>query len=97
MNTIMLVKNNLNPELEISGALMTMYDPRIKLSGQVLFEVKKYFPKKVYNTIIPRNVRLSEAPSYGKPVLFYDPDCKGALAYKDFTKEVIENGSKRIR
>jgi chromosome partitioning protein len=97
MNTIMLVKENLNSELEISGALMTMYDPRIKLSEQVFVEVKKYFPRKVYDTIIPRNVRLSEAPSYGKPILFYDPDCKGALAYKDFTKEVIENGTKRIR
>ena len=72
-----------------------MFDPRIKLSEQVLSEVKKYFSSKVYNTIIPRNVRLSEAPSYGKPILFYDPDCKGALAYKDFTKEVIENGSER--
>ncbi len=95
LNTITLVKENLNPDLEIAGALMTMFDPRIKLSEQVLLEVKKYFSSKVYNTIIPRNVRLSEAPSYGKPILFYDPVCKGALAYKDFTKEVIENGSKR--
>jgi chromosome partitioning protein len=95
LNTITLVRENLNSELEIAGALMTMFDPRIKLSEQVLSEVKKYFSSKVYNTIIPRNVRLSEAPSYGKPILFYDPDCKGALAYKDFTKEVIENGSER--
>jgi chromosome partitioning protein len=95
LNTITLVRENLNPDLEIAGALMTMFDPRIKLSEQVLSEVKKYFSSKVYNTIIPRNVRLSEAPSYGKPILFYDPVCKGALAYKDFTKEVIENGSKR--
>ena len=72
-----------------------MYDSRIKLSEEVIAEVKNYFPQKIYNTIIPRNVRLSEAPSYGKPILFYDPECKGAQAYKNFTKEVIENGTKR--
>lgn len=97
LHTIKLVKENLNSELEIAGALMTMYDPRIKLAGQVISEVKKYFPEKVYSTIIPRNVRLSEAPSYGKPILSYDPECKGAQAYKSFTKEVIENGTKRTR
>ncbi len=95
LNTINLIKKNLNPDLEIAGALMTMYDPRIKLSEEVIAEVKNYFPQKIYNTIIPRNVRLSEAPSYGKPILFYDPECKGAQAYKNFTKEVIENGTKR--
>ena len=95
LNTIRLVKNNLNSELEIAGALMTMYDPRIKLADQVIAEVKKYFSNKIYNTIIPRNVRLSEAPSYGKPILHYDPECKGAQAYKSFAKEVIENGTKR--
>src|SRR5665647_201969 len=97
VNTIKLVKDNLNSDLEIAGALMTMYDPRIKLAEQVIAEVKKYFPDKVYKTIIPRNVRLSEAPSYGKPIFSYDPECKGAQAYKSFTKEVIENGTKRIR
>ncbi|MCL4386732.1 MAG: AAA family ATPase [Actinobacteria bacterium] len=97
LNTIKLVKENLNSELEIAGALMTMYDPRIKLADQVISEVKKYFSNKIYNTIIPRNVRLSEAPSYGKPILLYDPECKGAQAYKSFAKEVIENGTKRIR
>ncbi|MEI7616544.1 MAG: AAA family ATPase [Actinomycetota bacterium] len=96
INTIRLVKENLNPDLAIAGALMTMYDPRIKLAEQVIAEVKKYFPDKVYKTIIPRNVRLSEAPSYGKPIFLYDPECKGAQAYKSFTKEVIENGAKRI-
>ena len=96
INTIKLVKENLNPDLAIAGALMTMYDPRIKLAEQVIAEVKKYFPDKVYKTIIPRNVRLSEAPSYGKPIFLYDPECKGAQAYKSFTKEVIENGAKRI-
>ncbi|MHB8280120.1 MAG: ParA family protein [Candidatus Humimicrobiaceae bacterium] len=97
LHTIKLVKENLNSELKIAGALMTMYDPRIKLAEQVISEVKKYFPDKVYSTIIPRNVRLSEAPSYGKPILSYDPECKGAQAYKSFTKEVIENGTKRTR
>jgi chromosome partitioning protein len=96
INTIKLVKDNLNPDLKIGGALMTMHDPRIKLAEQVIAEVKKFFPDKVYRTIIPRNVRLSEAPSYGKPIFSYDPECKGAQAYKSFTKEVIENGTKRI-
>jgi len=96
INTINLVKNNLNEDLNITGAVMTMYDPRIKLAEQVIDEVKKYFGKKVFDTIIPRNVRLSEAPSYGQPIMIYDSGCKGALAYKNLTKEVIENGKKRI-
>ena len=75
---------------------MTMYDSRIKLADQVVSEVKKYFSEKVYETIIPRNVRLSEAPSYGKPIIVYNPECKGALAYKSLTKEVIEDDKKRI-
>lgn len=92
INTIELVKKNLNDTLKIKGAIMTMYDPRIKLSGQVIEEVKNFFSEKVYKTVIPRNVRLSEAPSYGKPIMEYDPECKGAEAYSNFTKEVIENG-----
>lgn len=92
LNTITLVQKNLNENLEIKGAIMTMYDSRIKLSEQVIEEVKKYFAKKVYKTIIPRNVRLSEAPSYGKAIIDYDPYCKGAKAYSNFTKEVIKNG-----
>ena len=92
LNTINLVKKNLNDELKIKGAIMTMYDPRIKLAEQVIEEVKNYFSEKVYKTVIPRNVRLSEAPSYGKPIMEYDPNCKGAEAYSNFTKEVIENG-----
>jgi chromosome partitioning protein len=91
LNTIELVKKNLNEELKISGAIMTMYDSRTKLGEQVITEVKNYFEGKVYKTIIPRNIRLSEAPSYGKAILDYDPECMGAKAYKDFTKEVIEN------
>ncbi len=97
IKTIELVKNNLNNNLEISGFVMTMYDSRTKLASQVVEEVKRYFGEKVYKTIIPRNVRVSEAPSYGLPVIFYDPNCKGSLAYKNFTKEVINHGKKRIR
>ncbi|MBN2073276.1 MAG: ParA family protein [Actinobacteria bacterium] len=92
LNTIELVKRNLNDDLEIKGAIMTMYDSRTKLSEQVMEEVKNHFDKKVYKTIIPRNIRLSEAPSYGKPIMEYDPNCKGAEAYSAFTKEVIGNG-----
>lgn len=92
LSTINLVKKNLNDKLIIKGAIMTMYDPRLKLAEQVIEEVKNFFSERVYKTIIPRNVRLSEAPSYGKPIMEYDPDCKGAEAYSNFTKEVIRNG-----
>jgi chromosome partitioning protein len=92
LNTIDLVKKNLNDTLKIKGAIMTMYDPRIKLAEQVIEEVRNFFSEKVYETVIPRNVRLSEAPSYGKPIMEYDPGCKGAEAYSNFTKEVIRNG-----
>jgi len=92
INTINLVRENLNEKLIIAGVVMTMYDQRTKLSEQVIDEVRTHFPDKVYNTIIPRNIRLSEAPSYGKPILEYDPACKGAIAYKNLTKEVIGDG-----
>lgn len=92
INTINLIKENLNENLVITGVLMTMFDQRTRLSEQVIDEVKAYFPEKVYSTIIPRNVRLSEAPSYGKPIIDYDSECKGALAYKSLTEEVIANG-----
>lgn len=92
INTIDLIKKNLNEKLEITGAVMTMYDSRTKLAEEVIGEVRKHFPEKVYETVIPRNVRLSEAPSYGEPILIYDPECKGAIAYENLTKEVIENG-----
>jgi chromosome partitioning protein len=91
LNTIELVRKNLNEDLRISGAIMTMYDSRTRLGDQVVDEVKSHFKEKVYNTTIPRNIRLSEAPSYGKPILDYDPGCRGAEAYKEFTKEVINN------
>ena len=91
LNTINLVKKHLNKNLEVEGALLTMYDARTNLSNQVVKEVKKYFGDKVYKTVIPRNVRLSEAPSYGMPITVYDPRSKGAKAYEKFAKELLKN------
>ena len=90
LNTINLVKKHLNKEIRIEGALLTMYDMRTNLSNQVVKEVKKYFEDKVYKTVIPRNVRLSEAPSYGMPITEYDPRSKGAKSYDKFTKEFLK-------
>lgn len=91
LNTVNLVKKHLNKNLEIEGALLTMYDARTNLSNQVVKEVKKYFEDKVYKTVIPRNVRLSEAPSYGMPISLYDPRSKGAKAYEKLTREILKN------
>ena len=91
LNTVNLVKKHLNKNLEIEGALLTMYDARTNLANQVVKEVKKYFEDKVYKTVIPRNVRLSEAPSYGMPITVYDPRSKGAKAYEKFAKELLKN------
>mgnify|MGYP001668142765 CR=1 FL=1 len=88
-NTIGLVKQYLNQELEIEGAVLTMYDSRTKLSNEVVNEVKNYFRKNVFETIIPRNIKLSEAPSYGRSILDYDDTSKGAEAYVALAKEVI--------
>ena len=93
LNTVNLVKKHLNKNLEIEGALLTMYDARTNLSNQVVKEVKKYFEDKVYKTVIPRNVRLSEAPSYGMPISIYDPKSKGAKAYEKFTRELLKINS----
>ncbi len=90
MQTVELVQSNLNPDLTLLGVVLTMNDARTNLSSQVIEEVKKYFGKDVFNTIIPRNVRLSEAPSFGEPIVTYDPSSRGAKAYKDLAKEVIE-------
>ena len=90
LNTVNLVKKHLNKSLEIEGALLTMYDARTNLSNQVVKEVKKYFEDKVYKTVIPRNVRLSEAPSYGMPISLYDPKSKGAKTYEKFAKEFLK-------
>ena len=91
INTINLVKKHLNKSLEIEGAVLTMYDMRTNLSNQVVREVKRYFNDKVYKTVIPRNVRLSEAPSYGMPISLYDPKSKGARCYEKLAKEVLSN------
>ncbi len=89
MKTIERIKVSLNPELRIRGILLTMYDKRNKLSSQVEKEARDYFKKKVYSTVIPRNVRLSEAPSHGMPVLIYDKTCPGSKAYFNFTDEFL--------
>lgn len=91
INTVNLVKKSLNEKLEVEGVLLTMFDGRTNLSIQVADEVKKFFTTKVYKTIIPRNVRLSEAPSYGEPIIIYDPKSKGAEVYMKLAKEVIKN------
>ena len=90
INTINLVKKHLNKSLEIEGAVLTMYDIRTNLSNQVVKEVKKYFDYKVYKTVIPRNVRLSEAPSFGMPITTYDPKSKGARSYEKLAKEFLK-------
>ena len=93
MKTIDRIKINLNPSLEIQGILLTMYDRRNKLSSQVEQEARNYFKEKVYQTVIPRNVRLSEAPSHGVPVLIYDKNCPGSKSYYSFTDEFIHQES----
>ena len=90
MNTVNLVKKHLNKELELEGAVLTMYDARTNLSNQVVKEVKNYFEDKVYKTVIPRNVRLSEAPSFGMPISIYDPRSKGAKCYDKLVKEIMK-------
>ena len=90
INTIKLVKINLNPALEVEGVVLTMFDGRTNLSIQVVEEVKKYFKNKVYRTIIPRNVRLGEAPSFGLPVIRYDASCLGAQCYNELADEILE-------
>ncbi|MBM3212568.1 ParA family protein, partial [Candidatus Poribacteria bacterium] len=91
LKTIELVKDNLNPNIEIEGILLTMQDKRVKLSEQVISEVRQFFQGQVYNTIIPRNIRLSEAPSFGKPIILYDANSSGAMAYMELSKEIIKN------
>lgn len=92
LNTVRLVQKHLNQDLMIEGVLLTMLDARTNLGIQVIQEVKKYFQNKVYQTIIPRNIRLSEAPSHGQPIIQYDPKSRGAEVYLDLAKEVADNG-----
>ena len=89
MHTINIVRRNLNPHLQIQGVVLSMFDGRTNLSIQVVEEVKKYFKDKVYTTVIPRNVRLAEAPSYGMPIFQYDPRSRGAEAYREFAEEFL--------
>ena len=89
MNTVRIVRRSMNPELAIEGVLLTMFDGRTNLSLQVAQEVKRFFPGKVYHTVIPRNVRLSEAPSHGKPIMAYDRLCRGATAYQALAEEFL--------
>ena len=91
LNTIDMVREGLNPEIELEGVLLTMYDGRTNLSEQVSAEVKNHFKEEVYKTVIPRNIRLSEAPSFGEPINLYDKDCAGAKAYKKLAREVISS------
>ena len=91
ISAIRLVQDNLNPALRIEGVLLTMYDARLNLSQQVADEARKFFSDRVYKTVVPRNVRLSEAPSFGKPIVLYDPHSTGADSYRELAREVLEH------
>ncbi|MCX7862362.1 MAG: AAA family ATPase [Bacteroidales bacterium] len=93
LNTIKIIQSRLNPSLQIEGFLLTMYDSRLNLSNQVVQEVKKHFQNMVFTTIIPRNVKLGEAPSYGKPVILYDANCHGAISYLNLAREVLQKNN----
>lgn len=95
LNTINMVKKTFNPSLDIEGVLMTMFDSRLRLSNQIVDEVKKYFGEKVFSVIVTRNVRLSEAPSFGKPILLYDAVSTGSKNYMDLAKEILNNNQKQ--
>ncbi len=95
IGTVRTVKRLYNPYLEIEGVLLTMFDGRLNLTQQVVDEVKKCFPKKVYSTAIPRNVRLSEAPGFGMPIMYYDKSSKGAKAYEKLAREFLKSNGKR--
>ena len=91
MNHIRIIKRKYNPQIDVEGVLLTMYDGRLNLTQQVVEEVKKYFPRKVYKSVIPRTVRLSEAPSFGLPIMYFDKNSKGAEAYERLADEFLEN------
>ncbi len=96
LNTIKIVQSRLNPELEIEGILMTMYDGRLRLCNQVVNEVRKHFDEMVFNTIIHRNTRISEAPSMGKPVILYDAQSKGSMNYLNLAKEILQKNNNTL-
>lgn len=89
LNTIRIIKSRLKPQLEIEGFLLTMYDARLRLANSIYEELKSHFGKMVFNTVIPRNIKLSESPSHGMPVILYDPDSRGAISYLQLAKEVL--------
>ena len=93
LNTIKIVQNRLNPELQIEGILMTMYDGRLRLCNQVVAEVRRHFEEMVFSSIIHRNTRLSEAPSFGKPVILYDAESKGSVNYLNLAKEILQKNN----
>lgn len=97
LNTIKIIQNNLNKDLEIEGFLLTMYDSRLRLSNQVAEEVNKHFQQMVFKTIIQRNVKLSEAPSFGQPAILYDADSRGTVNYLNLAKEMIEREEARVK
>ena len=92
INTVRLIKAKLNPSLTLGGILLTMFDTRNLLSRRVSEDVRKYFGEKVFNTVIPRNVRLSESPSHGLPIILYDIKSRGAVAYMELAQEILSNG-----
>jgi chromosome partitioning protein len=94
MHTVRMVRRNLNPGLELEGVLLTMYDSRLNLTNQVVGEIKKYFADKVFRSTVPRSVRISEAPSYGEPICYYDKANRGALAYQRVAEELLERNRK---
>ena len=89
MSTIKKVKKNLNPTLEIMGVVLTMYDKRNRITADVENDIRQYMGNKVFDTVIPRNVKMSEAPSFGKPALIYDMNCSGSMAYINLAKEIV--------
>ncbi|HNY08993.1 MAG TPA: ParA family protein, partial [Tenuifilaceae bacterium] len=93
LNTIKIIQSRLNPELQIEGFLLTMYDPRLRLSNQVVEEVRKHFQQMVFDTIIQRNIKLSEAPSYGKPVILYDAASTGSANYINLARELLQKNN----
>jgi len=97
LNTIKIIQQRLNPELAIEGMLLTMYDSRVRLANQVVEEVQKHFPKMVFETIIPRNVRLSESPSFGLPVILHDAESKGAISYMNLAREIAEKNNMALK
>jgi chromosome partitioning protein len=96
LNTIKIVQGRLNPKLEIEGIVLTMYDPRLRLSNQVVDEIKRHFQNIVYDTIVHRNTRLGEAPSFGKPAIMYDAESKGSINYMNLVREMLQRNNATI-